>query len=113
MSDRATTEFAPLCLDALTARIAEQAGFRSVYVSGGALGYAHAVSEALLGLNELADVVRHIRARSGVEVQSRLPLLSSYLGHLNPTMTYWYLTAVPELLHLVSERCRLSQEVRP
>lgn len=51
--------------------------------------------------------------RSGVEVQSRLPLLSTYLGHRDPTMTYWYLTAVPELLHLVSERCRLSQEVRP
>ena len=51
--------------------------------------------------------------RSGVEVQPRLPLLSAYLGHLDPTMTYWYLTAVPELLRLVSERCRLSQEVRP
>lgn len=51
--------------------------------------------------------------RSGVQVQSRLPLLSTYLGHLNPTMTYWYLTAVPELLLLVSERCRLYQEVRP
>ena len=68
MTERTPTEFAPLCLDALTARIAEQAGFRSVYVSGGALGYAHAVSEALLDLNELADVVRHIRARSGVKV---------------------------------------------
>ena len=51
--------------------------------------------------------------RSGVEVQSRLPLLSTYLGHLDPTMTYWYLTAVPELFRLVSERCRRSQEVRP
>jgi integrase/recombinase XerD len=51
--------------------------------------------------------------RSGLEVQSRLPMLSTYLGHLNPTMTYWYLTAVPELLQLVSERCRLSHEVRP
>jgi len=51
--------------------------------------------------------------RSGVEVQSRLPLLSTYLGHRDPTMTYWYLTAVPELLRLVSERCSLSHEVRP
>ena len=31
--------FAPLCLDALTARVAEQAGFVCGYVSGGALGY--------------------------------------------------------------------------
>ncbi len=49
--------------------------------------------------------------RCGVDVESRLPLLSTYLGHLNPTMTYWYLTAVPELLALVSERCRRSHEV--
>jgi methylisocitrate lyase len=68
MTERIPAEFAPLCLDALTARIAEQAGFESVYVSGGALGYAHAVSEALLDPNELADIVRHIRARSGVRV---------------------------------------------
>jgi 2-methylisocitrate lyase-like PEP mutase family enzyme len=68
MIDNTETVFAPLCLDALSARIAEHAGFNFVYVSGGALGYAHAVSEAMLGLNELADVVRYIRARSGVKV---------------------------------------------
>ena len=62
------TVFAPLALDALTARIAEQAGFKAVYVSGGALGYAHAVSEALLTLSELADTVGHIAARSSVAV---------------------------------------------
>ena len=56
--------FAPLCLDALSARLAQRAGFKCGYVSGGALGYAHAVSEALLSLDELADVVRHVCARS-------------------------------------------------
>ena len=60
--------FAPLALDALTARIAEQAGFRAVYLSGGALGYAHAVSEALLTSTELADAVRHITARAEIAV---------------------------------------------
>jgi integrase/recombinase XerD len=49
--------------------------------------------------------------RAGVDVEPRLPLLSTYLGHLNPTMTYWYLTAVPELLLLVSERCQRAHEV--
>jgi integrase/recombinase XerD len=49
--------------------------------------------------------------RAGVDVEPRLPLLSTYLGHLNPTMTYWYLTAVPELLLLVSERCQRVHEV--
>ena len=62
------TVFAPLALDALTARIAADAGFGSVYVSGGALGYAHAVSEALLTLTELADVTRHVVAGSDLAV---------------------------------------------
>ena len=50
--------------------------------------------------------------RAGVEVEPRLPLLSTYLGHINPTMTYWYLTAVPELLALVNERAERAHEVR-
>ena len=58
--------FAPLALDALTARIAEQAGFSAVYLSGGALGFAHAVSEALLTLTELSDAARHIAARAPI-----------------------------------------------
>ncbi len=60
--------FAPLCLDALSARVAEQAGFTCGYVSGGALGYQHAVSEALLSIDELADVVRHVTARSNLPI---------------------------------------------
>ena len=65
-----TPVFAPLCLDALTARVAEQAGFTCGYVSGGALGYQHAVSEALLSVDELADVVRHVTARSSLRCAS-------------------------------------------
>lgn len=34
----------------------------------------------------------------------RMPLLSTYLGHVNPATTYWYLSAAPELLALASER---------
>ena len=65
--DAGETVFAPLALDALTARIAARAGFGAVYVSGGALGYAHGVSEALLTLTELTDVVRHITAHFRAE----------------------------------------------
>jgi integrase/recombinase XerD len=36
--------------------------------------------------------------RDGVDVQARLPALSSYLGHRNPSYTYYYLSAAPELL---------------
>ena len=35
---------------------------------------------------------------TGVGVQARLPLLSTYLGHVHPANTYWYLSAAPELL---------------
>ena len=30
--------------------------------------------------------------------------LSTYLGHINPTSTYWYLTAVPELMAISGHR---------
>jgi integrase len=36
--------------------------------------------------------------RDGHDVQARLPLLSTWLGHVDPASTYWYLHAVPELL---------------
>jgi integrase/recombinase XerD len=42
--------------------------------------------------------------RSGLDVEPRLPLLSTYLGHVGPSSTYWYLTAVPELLQLIADR---------
>jgi integrase len=42
--------------------------------------------------------------RSGADVPAQLPLLSTYLGHVNPGSTYWYLTATPELMQEVSLR---------
>jgi integrase/recombinase XerD len=42
--------------------------------------------------------------RRGIDVERRLPVLSTYLGHGHVTDTYWYLTAVPELLRLAAER---------
>jgi integrase len=42
--------------------------------------------------------------RSGVDVERRLYSLSTYLGHVKPTSTYWYLTATPELLALAGAR---------
>ncbi len=42
--------------------------------------------------------------RAGTDVQARLPLLSTYLGHVDPINTYWYLTGVPELVGLAAER---------
>ena len=42
--------------------------------------------------------------RTGEDIDRRMPLLSTYLGHTDPASTYWYLEAVPELLQLVGER---------
>jgi integrase/recombinase XerD len=42
--------------------------------------------------------------RDGGDVQARLPLLSTWLGHVDPKSTYWYLQAVPELLSLAAGR---------
>jgi integrase len=40
----------------------------------------------------------------GGDVQARLPLLSTYLGHADPKSTYWYLSGAPELLALAATR---------
>lgn len=42
--------------------------------------------------------------RQGCDVERRMPLLSTWLGHVDPGSTYWYLTGVPELLELVADR---------
>lgn len=40
--------------------------------------------------------------RSGVDVEQRLPVLSTFLGHGHVADTYWYLSAIPELLALTA-----------
>ena len=42
--------------------------------------------------------------RAGEHVDRRMPLLSTYLGHVDPASTYWYLETVPELLDQVGMR---------
>jgi len=42
--------------------------------------------------------------RAGEDIDRKLPLLSTVLGHVNPASSYWYLEAVPELLALVASR---------
>jgi integrase len=42
--------------------------------------------------------------RNGGDPGTRIPLLSTYLGHVDPASTYWYLTAAPELLALAGNR---------
>lgn len=42
--------------------------------------------------------------RAGLDVPARLSSLSTYLGHVCPSHTYWYLSAAPELLQLAAGR---------
>ncbi len=48
--------------------------------------------------------------RTGQDVQALLPALSAQLGHVDPASTYWYLTAVPELLALASKRVQAARK---
>jgi integrase/recombinase XerD len=47
--------------------------------------------------------------RDGGDVAARLPLLSTYLGHVDPKSTYWYEEATPELLAAAADRLERHQ----
>jgi len=63
------------------------------------LRHSYAVRTILDGYREQGDT------------QSRLALLSTYLGHVEPKATYWYLSAAPELMELVSHRVEQHQGI--
>ena len=50
--------------------------------------------------------------RDGGDVQARMPLLSTYLGHVDPSATYWYLSAAPELMALACARLEDAEAQR-
>lgn len=51
--------------------------------------------------------------RSGEDVERRLPVLSTYLGHVHVADTYWYLSACPELMGLAVKRFENYWEKQP
>jgi len=51
--------------------------------------------------------------RSGQDVERRLPVLSTYLGHGHVSDTYWYLTICPELMGVVVNRLESYWEKSP
>lgn len=42
--------------------------------------------------------------QEGADVNQRVPWLSTYLGHVKPTDTYWYLSSIPELMNIAGRR---------
>ena len=53
---------APVALNPIMARLAEEAGFKAVYMSGGSLGWYKCVTEANITLPEMAQVAVDMRA---------------------------------------------------
>jgi 2-methylisocitrate lyase-like PEP mutase family enzyme len=53
---------APVALNPIMARLAAEAGFKALYLSGGSLGWLKCVTEANLTLPELAEVAVDMRA---------------------------------------------------
>ena len=43
---------------------------------------------------------------AGVVVDEQIAVLSTYLGHVSPAETYWYLTATPELMASAAQRLK-------
>jgi integrase len=50
--------------------------------------------------------------RSGEDAERRLPVLSTYLGHVHVADTYWYLSACPELMGQAVARLEQRWEQR-
>jgi integrase len=47
--------------------------------------------------------------RSGKDAAAEMIKLTTYLGHANPSSTYWYIEAIPELLELASQMAQAQQ----
>ena len=48
--------------------------------------------------------------RNSADISALLPVLSTYLGHVEPANTYWYLSAVPELMQVAAARLEPPEE---
>jgi integrase/recombinase XerD len=51
--------------------------------------------------------------RSGLSIDEHIATLSTYLGHVSPADTYWYLSASPELMELAAGRLHTRLGARP
>lgn len=50
--------------------------------------------------------------QDGHDPGARMALLSTYLGHVDPAGTYWYLSAAPELMAIAGQRLEAHQASR-
>jgi integrase len=77
-----------------------------------AIGLRTAAVGRCIGRGPRLQDIRHTFAtrkliewyKAGLDVERELPKLATYLGHVDVGHTYWYIEAVPELLHLAVEQ---------
>lgn len=66
--DSSDLTIAPVALNPLMARMAVEAGFKAVYMSGGSLGWVKCGTEATITLPEMADIAVDMRTVSDVPI---------------------------------------------
>lgn len=85
--------------------VAVQQMFRRLAQRAGITPHSERCRPTIHGLRHTFAVNTVVRwYRDGDDVQAKLPLLSTWLGHADPKWTYWYLSATPELLTLAAQR---------
>ena len=87
-------------------RIVKHAGLRSALARAADPGRTTYATR--FAVNTLLDAYRD-DIGNGEHIQTRIALLCTYLGHVNPGSTYWYLQAAPELLALAAERLERNE----
>ena len=97
--------YAPLCLNPLMARIATEVGFKYGYLSGGALGFELAISEALLTVNEIREYARQIISRSEIGL-----IVDIGVGFGDPVHTW---RAIRELEAVGATAVEIEDQVAP
>ncbi len=81
--------------------------------------HGHTIAHMIERTREVIGVVGDTRHnalvqwyRSGQDPERRLPLLSTYLGHVHVADTQWYLQASPELMREAMQRLQRRWEDR-
>jgi integrase len=85
--------------------VAVQQMFRRLAQRAGLTSRSEHCRPTIHGLRHTFAVNTLVRwYRDGDDVQAKLSLLSTWLGHADPKWTYWYLSGTPELLTLAAQR---------
>ena len=93
-------------------RLAHNAARRTFAHLAQAIGIREVTEGRRIGRGPRLQDIRHAFTtkrlvewyRAGCDVERLMPGLSTYLGHADVHSTYWYIQAIPELLHLAAER---------